>query len=272
MINKKWLAINLLLLAVSGLLAWRLSVSIEGFNRENEISEKSPARPILGERQTGLAPAPAVSRYNAADFRTIADQTLFSDTRSRETKEEAPSVPEAALLKIRPILVGVNIGGGHRFATLIDPTAPAQTPGTRRGLTRTIGDVYENYTIVDITETEVVLENGARREVIPLFNQTRGQAGQRGKTAILASRVVAFGPKGGASPAAPPGVVPEAPRSVITTSAQPTQVAANTLAGPSPRTAQPVAAPPRPVVRGIDDSTNRRVIRTPFGDIVSYSP
>jgi hypothetical protein len=274
MFSKKWFVINLGLLGLAAVLAWQLMLSIDRFKKENELSSGLPVQAALKER--AATPAQPAARYNPSDFRTISDQTLFSETRAKEVKEEPAPVAEAVPLKVRPILIGVNISGDHRVATLAEPTHGA-APGSRRGQSKTIGDTYENYTIVDITDTEVVLENGPRRETIALFNAATRSAGQRGRTVAMAPRVVGFGaqrPAQAAPPVSPAVLSAESSRPA--NAPAPVQTAQATAVVPvvttNSGTARPVTAGSTPSGRAIDDTTNRRVIRTPFGDVTSFPP
>jgi hypothetical protein len=63
---------------------------------------------------------------------------------------------------------------------------PTQTVQIKR-----IGDVYQGYTVTNITADSMVLELGSRREVIPLHEGTK-QASM-GKTPIIDTQVVSIG-------------------------------------------------------------------------------
>src|SRR5206468_10000319 len=95
----------------------------------------------------------------------------------------------------RPVLVGVTISGNKRIASIIEPKAPAanQGPGGgRRAQMKSVGDVYQGWTIVDITENQMVLASGDQKEIIPLFDTTK-QRTPPGKTPAVATRVVSLG-------------------------------------------------------------------------------
>jgi hypothetical protein len=173
-------------------------------------------------------------------------------------------------------------------------------------VTKRLGDTYQGYTITDITSSQMVLENGPRREVIPLFDGAKHQP-QGGKTPILATRIVSFGGGGvsggsqiaasGAVAAAVPVGRPAVPQpafsagagspsslvNTIITPAQAQQMNAQT-AGPArsapAATPAPVRQPapvtniqqPAPTWNERTNEQGRRVIRTPFGDIIRDQP
>jgi hypothetical protein len=230
-----------------------------------------------------------VRRYNAGEFDSIPSQNLFSETRAREEKVEAPAVPETPPLDVKPVLVGINLAGDQRLALMSDPATQGQA---RKTQTKRLGDTYRGYTIVDITDSQMVLQAGNRREVIPLFDTSKRPQG--GKTPIIATRVVSFGGGAGGPAAAVAAATSQATVANVGTPARPapavtTNSAVTTIIGreaaaqtqqqnPPPRPGQPqpgrtVSAAPTSSSPGATwnertDDQGRRVIRTPFGDIV----
>jgi hypothetical protein len=203
--KKKWIAINLILLAAAILLGRELMRSIEKFDEENRLSSakpltvakqtskpapKTPAAPnVANAPNAQIGPntaAPAV--YAPADYSIISQQNLFSETRSNIIPAEPVAPSEPPPLVQKPILVGIlNTGKGWR-ASIIDPAT--QDPN-RRSQPKRVGDVYHGYVIKEILPDKIVLESGSRQEIIPL---TEGfKQGQSGKTAAFAVRVVPFG-------------------------------------------------------------------------------
>jgi len=281
--SKKWVIINLLLLAGAGALAWQLSTSIRRFRLSNDISKiqpvADPKRLTSGER--GLPALQPVRRYNPPDFAGIPAQNIFSDSRSNQ-KEEVKVVQEAPELRVKPVLVGVTMFGDQRYAIITQTQqAPAAGSGGRRGQTKRLGDVYEGYTIVDITEDKMVLQYGSRREIIPLFDSTK-QRDRSAKTPLIATRVVNFGggsasPLVVSSPGAPPrpSSQPGAPTLTVI-GGTPQQTSPGGLSGVTAPSIRPMAQTPiqqTPAgVRGVDTQTNRRVIQTPMGEFVTYPP
>ncbi len=272
--TKKWIAVDLILLIVAGLLGWRLKVSVDRFNAENNLARLQPVQDVKQKLtlEGGLPPLKPLHQYTAAEFAIIPDKNVFSDTRAREEKEAVAAVPETPPLQPKPVLVGVAISGGQRMASIIDPSV--QGSG-RKTQTKRLGDVYQGYTITDISETEMVLESGTRREVIPLHDGAKRQA-QPGKTPILATRVVNFGGGGSGPVGAPPALA-----ATVTRPVGQTGPAASSIGGPQRQAAgqqaaaRPAAAPatvqqPMGLVNPSEttDAQGRRVIRTPFGDIV----
>jgi hypothetical protein len=301
--TKKWIAINLGLLAIAGLVSWRLYVLVVRFRAGNDPAKIQPVRDLKLQAKlpSGLAPPMPLRRYNPAEFQTIPNQNLFAESRSSQPPEESPPVVQAVPeLRAKPILVGITIAGDLRLASVIEPPVPGLPVNeSRRAKTKRVGDVYQGYTIVDITEDQMILENGPRREVIPLFDSTKARS-QGGKTPIVATRVVNFGGTGAAGPAQPgPGVVavggsarpqgPQAPGQTATvppgaSPGAPPGVGAQTgpprapgqtqpgrqTPGNAPQATVPAQAPPAWNER--IDEQGRRVIRTPFGDIIRDKP
>jgi hypothetical protein len=279
--TKKWIAITLLLLMITGLLAWRLHVSIRQFKAENDLSKIQPVRDIK-QKMVQEKPTPRLAptkSYNPAEFSVIPENNLFMESRTKEEKVElAP--PEAPPLAQKPVLVGVSIIDDVKKASIIDPTAPA-SDRNRRAQIKRIGDVYHGYTITEIVADHIVLESGTRKEIIPLHEGTKRP--QTGKTSILSTRIISVG-GGGISGGIPVSIVPGGPgagrnasvpvaSSTATTVTQPIGGAAAQQrpapANASSTTAQPIPSQ-SPGIR--TDAPGRRVIRTPFGDVVRPAP
>jgi hypothetical protein len=278
--TRNWIAVNIVLIIIAGLLGWRLHASIKLFKAENNLAKIQPARDPKQKiaLESGMPPLQPLPQYNVADFGIIPAQNLFSDTRTKEEKvEAAPAVPEVPALVVRPILVGVTLVNDQKMASVIDPTAAG---GGRKSQTRRLGDTYQGYTITDITPDQMVLERGSRREVIPLFDSgkhpAQGAPAQSGKTPILPTRVIAFaGGSSGQGVAQPVvgGARTVAAGSPSAASGQASQGGAQSSANRNapaaqgrqvPGAQQPATAQP---AGGPVDQQGRRVIRTPFGDI-----
>ncbi|MBN2337373.1 MAG: hypothetical protein JXP48_02435 [Acidobacteria bacterium] len=272
---KRWIAINVLLIALALLLGWQLRASFLRFLADHDPARIQPAAQGRPEAraQGAVAPEPE-GAPRPADFAVIPERTIFSDTRGLEEQQEAAS-PATLQLQQKPILVGVTIAGDLRRALIFDPGTPAREG--RRAESKRIGDVYRGYRITEIEPGHIVLESGARREIIPLHEGSKGT--QAGKTPILSTRVVSFG-SGGATGGAPitvqaagagtpartaaPAAAPPAPPTRTQTIALPGGIPGRPAAAapqePAPTPPQEPASPPGP--------GGSRVIRTPFGDIV----
>jgi hypothetical protein len=293
MMAKKWIAINLALLAVAVLLGRELRRSVQEFTTEN-----NPARiqPVADGKQAaaGTLTAPGDFHPNA-DYSIIADNTIFSDLRGNAEEEiatVAPAVPPLAQNQ-KPILVGTMMIDDPYQALMIDPTTPLRN-GRRYSETKRVGDSYRGYTITSIVDDQIVLENGARREVIPLHGDTRKSTPAAARQ-VAATRVVSIGPGGaGARGAltsvtsvrgvpAPPNAQPRPGQPVRNPQNAP--VAAGAAGQIRPPVVQPgdgvsvdgvnnapgqvlqtppnqQPKPPRPAQQG------GRVIRSPFGDVI----
>ena len=285
--TKKWIAINLLLLALAALLGWQLRKSVLQFNRENDLSKIQPAA-SLKQRAARERPSPGMQQagaYDPTEFSIIAEKNLFSDTRSMDPDSGIVQPADSLPLAQKPILVGITITDNQRTASIIDPSS--QGRGRRARITR-VGDVYQGYTITEISEEQIVLENGNRREIIPLREGSK--RAQQGKTAIQATRVVPIGASSAGAANAPVvigGTVPAVPAGRAREGAETAPVDSSgnyiyTRARPQPGTPTPAQPPqseqnqpptgfrppPAQTQPSGTDSQGRRVIRTPFGDIL----
>jgi hypothetical protein len=281
--TRNWIAVNLVLLVVAALLGWKLHVSIKRFRADNDLAKLQPVQDLKQKitQEGGLPPLPPAKRYNPAEFAAIPDKNLFSETRAKEEKQDSPAVAEIPVLQVKPILVGVTLTSKKRLAAIIDPA----TAGTsRKAQPKRVGDTYQGYTITDISPTQMVLEYGSRREIIPLFDAAKHPP-QAGKTAILPTRVVAFG--GGSTgsaasgSAAPPAAVRNPPGASSVAQIGGSTAAGSTgaqsgVARAASQTGRQVPGNPQQAVPAqqqlnpgerVDDQ-GRRVIRTPFGDVV----
>ena len=281
--SKNWIAVNVLLLVIAGFMGRQLYISAMRFKTENDVAKVQPAANIKQQmtRDAGMAPLQPPRVYNTGDFAVIPDKNLFSDSRTRDDQVEAPVVPEVPPLQNKPILTGITISGNQRQAIIIDPTAPV-SPGRRNiTLIKRPGDVYQGYVITDITESQMILESGTRREIIDLYEGTKHSA-QGGKTPILATRVVSFGGGGGGTGQASMMVVSSgggarpspqqggaAPAVPIGSQRTVSSVPAQQQGQQQPVQSQFQQQQSRPLNPGETiNSQGQRVIRTPFGDII----
>jgi hypothetical protein len=272
--TKNWIAVSVVLLIIAALLGWKLKVSVNRFNAENDLARMQPFKDLKQKLtlEGGIPPMQPPRSYSAAEFGIIPEKNLFAESRARE-KEDRPdvaAVPEIPPLAQKPVLVGVTIVGNERLASIIEPTNATRG---HRSQTKRLGDLYQGYMITDITENKMILESGARLEIIPLHDGVK-RSGQAVKTPVIATRVVNFGGGTGGSmlASATPPVSGSAPR--------PTQASMQTStniggARASQSGVRPMSSPPGqeggsapPTWNEGTDSQGRRVIRTPFGDIV----
>ncbi len=276
--TKKLIALYLLLIGIAAWTGWKLRQSILQFETENNPAKILPARDVkqtIVPEKTAPKLVPA-RNYNAAEFAVIPEKNIFSESRSKEERTDSAAPPEPPPLAQKPALVGVTITENQPRALIIDTSSPQQVQGNRRAQTKRIGDVYQGYTITEISLDGMVLESGTRKEVIPLREGTKRT--QQGKTPILSTRIVPFGAGGtsGGTPVtvttggAPAQTQPQRNAVVIGAPATSINVQPTTVQSSAPpaRTTQPSAAPqakpaPQPPSQG-----DVRVIKTPFGDIV----
>ena len=273
--TKKWIAITLLLFVVTGLLGWRLYNSVKEFNTENDLSQIQPVQDIkqkIAQDKSLPRLAPNVSRPSS-EFAMVPENNLFSESRTREEKGDSAAANEPPALTQKPILVGVSIVDNQKRASVIDPASPSQGRN-RRSQVKRIGDIYRGYTITDISPTHIVLESGTRKEIIPLHEGSKKQ--QSGKTPILSTRIVSIGGGtiAGGTPVVTVGASPVSQRTPVSVGgagggAQPVAVlpgAAQQRASQTNVTPSQVIPPQVPATE--TDAQGRRIIRTPFGNIV----
>jgi hypothetical protein len=280
--TKKWIAINLLLLLIAGLLAWQLRVSVFKYRTDNDLAKIQPAQGLKQKsaQEKNLPPKASPRAYNPAEFSVIPEKNVFSETRSREDRTDALAAPEVPPLAQKPILVGITISGNQRLASIIDPLGQGQAQGRRAQIKR-IGDVYQGYTITEITPEQIVLDSGTRKEIIAVHQGTKKSQG--GKTPIIATRTVAFGAGGtggtasvatvaGSASTARPAAATTAVSTAVPAS-QPGAVRTTTVQGrqPSGTAQQPVQPQVQQQVQPSGQG-GTRTIRTPFGDIVRPNP
>src|SRR4030095_9185277 len=134
--TKKWIAVNLGLLMIAGLVSWRLYVLVAGFRAGNDPAKIQPVRDLKLQAKLpgGLAPPRQLRRYNPAEFQTIPNQNLFAESRSSQPPEEPAAVVQVVpALVAKPILVGITVAGDLRLASIIEPGLPgAPANETRR--------------------------------------------------------------------------------------------------------------------------------------------
>jgi hypothetical protein len=273
--RKKWVFLNVGLLLTTAFLGWHLRTSIYRFKADNDLARIQPAKDLKkGSADETLPPLQSRARYDATQYQSIPDQNLFSESRAKEEKADVAAVPEVPPLTVRPVLVGVLASGDKRMALIVDP---ATSGSGRKTHTKRLGDTYQGYTVTDISESKMVLENGGRREIIPLYDGSK-RPGQGGKTAVIATRVVSFG----AGSSSPGGISVPRPTPAAAAARQ-TAAAATAPAGATPAAAQQSGiargAQGRQIVQQgsqssgeTTDSQGRTVIRTPFGDVVRPKP
>jgi hypothetical protein len=263
--TKKWIAINLLLLVITGLLVRQVRNAIHDYKVKNRIENIQP--PGREVKQEKILPQPAPPRtYQAAEFSVIPQKMVFAENRTNVEEVVAPAAPPAPPpLTQKPILVGTSISDNQQWAMIIDPMQP-QDKG-RRAQSKKVGDTYQGYTITTITADRIVLVAGTQQEIIPLHEGTK--RGFQGKTPVQAVRLVSIGGGGNAGSSS-------GGRQTTTMAAAPSSGGAPTVAGgakpptatgtPASGTA-PTQSTPGSGARNPAQQTNPGVIRTPFGDI-----
>jgi len=278
---KKWIAVNLALLLVAGFLGWRLVGSIRSFDAANDVGKVVPDKQ-RAELRGGLPPRQQAKSHSEAEFAVIAAQNLFAEARKLDDPADVSAPIEVPALDLKPILRGVIIAGSDRRAMIVDPASGAGN--ATKSQTMRLGDSYRGYIVTDITEERMVLELGTRREIIPLYDASKRPA-QGGKTPLVATRIVNFGPAQAqpGSPGGAPAVVSAAAAQSARQTAQPPggsgsparpgqAVTTNPPAGGrgGPARGQPMPATqmsPGATWNQTVDSQGRIFINSPFGQI-----
>jgi hypothetical protein len=273
--TKKWIAINLMLLVATVLLGRQLYVSALLFKQEN--SPANITRVQSGKKgavDPGLPQVQPVKKFGDAEYAVIPAGNLFTETRRPEEKTEAPAPEPARRLDIPPVLVGIMISGSQRQAMVVD-TAATSASGARRTQTMRIGDNFRGFVVTDITNNGMVLESGPSREVVPLF--AAGKTPQSGKTPIVATKVVSFGPGQAGSAATAVASAVGGRTAPIQSPAPAAGARANQAANPAQQRGNttpqqqgqgiqsPMQFSPGQYPNQYIDAQGRQVIQTPFG-------
>jgi hypothetical protein len=166
------------------------------------------------------------------DHMVISDKSLFLESRSLQTASAAPVVETAPQLNPKPILMGVAQVGAEPRAFI--QTLRAQ-PGQRPTMTLRLGQIYEGYKVSNIKNTRVELSytspsGNVTTQVLDIHDDSKRGMRAAIKTPLAQSQVISIG-------------------------------------GPAMQPAGGSGQPPGAQGPAVDDQ-GRRVLRTPFGDIV----
>lgn len=199
---KKWIALNILLLLAAFVLGRELYRQYEQFKTENDLAKTEQASvenqaTVKTASDASVDASMEMPAQRDGDFSIISARTLFSDTRGVDENEESVAAQLVPPLNPRPVLVGTIMIDGEYTASVIDPATQQARSGQTNPEARRVGDSYRGYEITGIEPEQMVLENGGRREVIPLNRTARRAQTARPVTAAGATRVIPIGPAGG---------------------------------------------------------------------------
>jgi len=303
---KKWIVINLLLLAAAIWLGRYVYNSVMDYKNANlDIPKASDDKTV---QAAVLPPAEERRLANTPEFKVVIEKFVFSENRTNiEPKDPTPPkveiVDNVQALTQKPILVGTIISDTKQpLALIIDPTAggaargappgaagpegimpgapPAQAVNRRAQLKR-VGDTYQGYIITSITADSIVLKAGTRTETIPLHEGSKGKK-PSGKTPVVATKVINIGGTGGGTSGSGSTAGGTAARG--TAAAGSPAAAAGGASGANPggrggATSSPATTPPTPVPTITPATPTGRPfnvvgeaptpVRTPFGDVVT---
>jgi len=174
--RKIWWLFDVLLLATSGGLGWRLHSDWHSYTvREGPQAIK--ARPVLEHANSSVPPI--------RDYGVIAQQNPFNSERNDVVVQNEPATPTGPL----PLVYGSMILGKERFALLGTDQSPKEERVDE-------GASFQGYRLVQVLPQSVVFESPAGREEIKLYNALERLHRQASKTAASAAR----------PPAAPPAI------------------------------------------------------------------
>ena len=283
--TKKWIAINVMLLLCAGLLCWQLYVSAKRFNIESDPSQIQAVKKKAGP-EGGLPPSQAPVKYSAPAFAVIPAQNLFSESRKVEVQAQPVAPPAPEPMRTHPVITSIVISGSSRVATIVDPSGQNRQGAARVPQRIRPGDTFQGYVATDITADGILFESGTNREFIPIHDVSKRPA-PGGKTPILATRVVNFGPGqaaggqgtgaavvGGATAQAARGI----PAPAAGTSARGTQAGGGQTSGrgvtrpqESPAAVQIQGGQPQTWNQTVDPQ-GRVIINSPFGSFPVQQP
>ena len=182
--TKKWILINLLLVAVAAVAGHQLRVSIDQFKAEHDLAKIGPAD-ALG-KETILPPPTVIARTSPMDFAVIPEKNVFSETRSREESTAATEAAAAIPAAQKPSLVGVILAGKQRVATIREPAARGRNAQT---LLLKVGDAYQDYTVAGIEADHVTLTRNGQSVVVHINDTTRPAQNRRMAAAASAGPI-----------------------------------------------------------------------------------
>lgn len=292
----KKLLLNVVLLAACVYVGRTVMLDYREFDATHKVMTVEPESAEKKDKAAARAATPRAS-LNANEFMVISEKNLFLESRNLQAASAAPVVEVAPPLNPKPTLMGVATVGDAPRAFIQNVRAQAGQKATK---TLKLGDTYEGYKVSKIQRNRVELtytssSGNVTTQVLDLNDPAQRGPRPQGKTPVTQSQVISVGGQpvnaGGqqaAAAALPPGqALDEQGRRVVRTPfgdvLQGGGAAGGTPARAGLSPAQQLqqqqlqeqttlqqqqkqnAAPPR---NQIIDDQGRRVIRTPFGDIV----
>lgn len=267
--NSRLVILNLLLLAGCVWLARLVKLDMQKFTAEHhsvpdQVSQSSEAE------AKGFSPYQPPKPVDTPAYLHVSTKNLFLASRNLTAPETATEAETAPVLNPKPVLIGVAKNGDRTQAVV--RRAPS-APNRRSMVTLQAGDMYEGYKVTKISEKQVELTfTSANGQSINQFinfadpaTRTASAPPPPAMTAAAPGQIIQVGDPGAANanPAAAVSQVNAAvagvdPASGMATANQPA------AANPASNTRRNI-----PMRRSeYIDSQGRRVIRTPWGDIV----
>jgi hypothetical protein len=293
--TKRLLLLNTLLLLACVYIGRMVYQDYSEFNETHKViaveAETTESKGADGKAVVIQKPAP----LSPPEFMVISEKNLFLESRSLQTAATTPVQEAPPPLNPKPLLVGVASVGGVPRAFVQSLRAQ---PGQRPTKTLKIGETYEGYKVSQIQRNRVELSytspsGNVTTQVLDLNDTTNRAARSAARTPVAPTQVVtAGGPAGAGAPAPgqqPMPAIDQQGRPVIRTPFGDVQAPVGMQTPNRPLSVNP--ANQNQLLREqeqqrmqqpdtlrqqntttrrneIIDDQGRRVIRTPFGDII----
>lgn len=279
--NHRLILLNLVLLIGCFYLARQIQQDFLTFRSEHNSGSIGTAEAKSEEKMRTFSTLASIP-LAAAAYEHLSSRNLFLENRNLSSQKESPVVEQVPQLNPKPVLIGVAKIGSQTRAVIRRPQS-AQGKSVIQSLL--MGDLYEGYKVTNISEkrVELTFTSASGQSVNQYLNladpaNRQAAASPIALTPVAAAQVIQVG--GGSSssvnnagissvPAAQPGTVnPAAAPNVAKAPAGAPGSASGQAAGSfsaasdANRTSQPLRR------NEFIDAQGRRVVRTPWGDVV----
>lgn len=291
--TKRLLLLNTLLLLACVYIGRMVYQDFSEFNETHKViaveAETTESKGADGKAVVLPKPAP----LSPPEFMVISEKNLFLESRSLQAATTTPVQEAPPPLNPKPLLVGVASVAGEPRAFVQSLRAQ---PGQRPTKILKIGETYEGYKVAQIQRNRVELSytspsGNVTTQVLDLNDTTNRTARSAARTPVAPTQVLtAGGPAGAVAPGAPQQQMPaldQQGRPIIRTPFGDIQAPVGMQTPNRPLPVNPAnqnqllqqqeqGMQQRDALRQqtttrrneIIDDQGRRVIRTPFGDII----
>ncbi len=192
----KLIALNLLLLAGLGAIAWQTRVQWMAATAARQSNLNVPIRPVA---PPAIAPAPRPESLVATRYADVANKNLFSKDRNAEIIVDPPKVEIPKPMPPLPIVFGVmGLPSGVKAIMAEKPGAPSTTVKA--------GETLGEFKIVALDTTSVTFDWTGKqitRKIDDLIDRSGGQSASGGNQPAMASQQQQSGPAAPPPPPAP---------------------------------------------------------------------